>query len=127
VRGWPLSPLDTILNSMSGESNVFPREFAYLPKIKSRTSSTRSSSLIFTSVGEDPGLRTHILRYSMLDMFGTPGVKRADNELGKARLSSVSGAMGSLFAGASTNVFTILAFALLRMLWRRTSGSSIDD
>jgi hypothetical protein len=126
VRGWPLSPLDTILNSMSGESNVFPREFAYLFKIRSRTSSTRSSSLIFTSVGEDPGLRTHTLRYSMLDMFGKPGVKRAEIELGKAALSSVSGARGSLFAGASINVFTILAFALLRMLWRRTSGSSID-
>jgi hypothetical protein len=111
---------------MSGESNVFPREFAYFFKIKSRTSSTRSSSLILTSVGEDPGLRTHTLRYNMLDMFGSPGVKRAAIALGKGVLSSVSGASGSLSAGASIKVFTILAFALLRMLWRRTSGSSID-
>jgi hypothetical protein len=126
VRGWPWSPLETILNSISGESKVFPREFAYFIKIMSRTSSTRSSSLIFTSVGEDPGLLTHTLRYNMLDMFGRPGVKRAATALGKGALSSVSGASGSLVAEASINVFTILAFALLRMLWRRTSGSSMD-
>lgn len=126
VRGWPWSPRETILNSMSGESKVLPREFAYFLKIKSRTSSTKSSSLIFTSVGEDPGLRTHTLRDSMLDMLGKPGVKKADIELGKAALSSVSGAERSLLAGASTTVFTILAFALLRIPCRRTSGSSID-
>jgi hypothetical protein len=49
----------------SGESNVRPREFAYLRKIRSRTSSTRSSSLIGTRVADAPGRFTQILRMTM--------------------------------------------------------------
>lgn len=46
----------------SGESNVLPRELAYLRNTISLTSSTTSSCCIVTSVGEAPGLLIHTLR-----------------------------------------------------------------
>lgn len=50
---------------MSGESKVRPRELLYFFKMTSRRSSTRSSSVTATSVGEELGRLTHILRLTM--------------------------------------------------------------
>lgn len=55
----------------SGASNWRPRELAYLRRIISRTSSTRSSSLIVTSVAEAPGRFTQIFRVTMLPLIGS--------------------------------------------------------
>lgn len=55
----------------SGASNWRPSELAYLRRIISRTSSTRSSSFIVTSVAEAPGRLTQILRMTMLPLMGS--------------------------------------------------------
>lgn len=65
TRSWPACWLlgrGTTLSVTSGESKLRPSEFAYFLRIMSRTSSTRSSSAIWTSVAEAPGRRTHIFR-----------------------------------------------------------------
>lgn len=64
-------PLGLMRRVRSGASNWRPRELAYLRRIISRTSSTRSSSLIVTSVAEAPGLLTQILRMTMLPLMGS--------------------------------------------------------
>jgi hypothetical protein len=55
----------TSLSVTSGESKLRPNEFAYLRRITSRTSSTRSSAPTITCVGDEPGLLTQILRFAM--------------------------------------------------------------
>jgi len=93
---------------------------AYFFKIISRTSSTKSSSLICTSVADALGRLTHILRCIMLVMFGRPGVKYSKAAaVGKPVLELAR--CCCCFAGASMSVFTIFALALSAMLWRRAS------
>lgn len=55
-----------ILRAKSGASNWRPSELAYFLKIMSRTSSTKSSSLIVTMVADPPGRLTQILRVTMV-------------------------------------------------------------
>ena len=55
----------TSLSVTSGESKLRPNELAYLRRITSRTSSTRSSAPTITCVGDEPGLLTQILRFAM--------------------------------------------------------------
>lgn len=59
----------TIRNVTSGASKLRPSELAYFFSIMSLTSSTKSSSLIDTSVAEAPGLFTQIFRCSMLALI----------------------------------------------------------
>lgn len=76
----------------SGESKLRPSELAYLRKIMSRTSSTKSSSLIITMVADAPGRLTHILRVNML-----AGISGAEGWLlewaGEARDWTMPGSM----------------------------------
>ena len=65
-RAAPSSAREAMRKVMSGASNVLPKELAYLLRIISRTSSTRSSSRICTSVADAPGRRTHILRVMVI-------------------------------------------------------------
>lgn len=67
--GW--SDLVKMVNVRSGASNVLPNELAYFLKIISRTSSTRSSSRIWTSVADALGLFTQILRCNIVAISGT--------------------------------------------------------
>lgn len=55
---------------ISGESKLRPREFEYLRSIISRTSSTRSSSLTVTRVGDAWGRLTQILRVTIFPFMG---------------------------------------------------------
>lgn len=107
---------------MSGASNVLPSEFAYFLRIMSRTSSTKSSSRICTSVADALGRFTQIFRCNMAAIFGTLGVKWLYNPaVGKTlSLAVVGGISGrSALVGTSMSVLTILALAPLRMLcWR---------
>jgi hypothetical protein len=58
-----------ILRVTSGESKLLPRVFAYFFKIRSRTSSTRWSSSIVTSVADAPGRLTQTFLLTMLGVL----------------------------------------------------------
>lgn len=108
---------------MSGASKVLPKEFAYLRRIISRTSSTKSSSRIWTSVADALGRLTQILRCSKEVMFGRLGVKYSlKPPVGRVVVLALAGGR-SARGGASMSVFTTLALALATILWRRVSVS----
>lgn len=98
----------------SGESKLRPRELAYLRRIMSRTSSTRSSSLMVTRVGEACGRLTQILRVTMLASMGS---------------SSVASAPDSAGCGLWRRVLIRVDWRLERRLWRRggPDGRGDDD
>jgi hypothetical protein len=58
-------------NVKSGASKWRPSELAYLRKISSRTSSTRSSSFIVTRVADALGRFTQSLRVAMIPLMGS--------------------------------------------------------
>jgi hypothetical protein len=58
-------------NVRSGASNWRPSELAYLRRINSRTSSTKSSSLMVTMVADAPGRLTQSLRVTMFALMGS--------------------------------------------------------
>ena len=72
--GWSTRPgsfsLETMRKVISGASNWRPREFAYLRRMRSRTSSTRSSSLIVIMVAEANGRLTQIFLVTMVPVRG---------------------------------------------------------
>lgn len=102
---------------MSGASKVLPSELAYFLNIMSRTSSTKSSSLIWTRVADAPGRLTHILRRAEVAMLD-----EAEEEMpGRTtELSATVGLWMSVFITAASVLSTRLCWR-----WREKSvGSS---
>lgn len=120
----PCSTLVTIRSVMSGASMLRPRLLAYFFNIISRTSSTKSSSLICTRVAEAPGRRTHTFLCNTQVMSGRSGVKWSTAaDVCRVVLTRWCRS-DARSAGKSTRVFTTVPLALSAMLCSRETAFS---